>query len=74
MSGTCRLAWNRPANWQAGEDLDVAHLRRLLTHRFEQVDYDQARSDVRPFIRDDTELALWDRTFFQSLAAQVEGA
>lgn len=61
-------------HWQAGEDLDVAHLRRLLTRRFEQVDYDQARSDVRPFIRDDAELALWDRTFFQSLAAQVEGA
>ena len=53
---------------------DIAHLRRLLTRRFEQVDYDQARSDVRPFIRDDAELALWDRTFFQSLAAQIEGA
>ena len=60
-------------HWQAGEDLDVVHLRRLLTRRFEQVDFDQARSDVRPFIRDDAELALWDRTFFQSLAGRVDG-
>ena len=60
-------------HWQAGDDLDVARLRRLLTRRFEQVDFDQARSDVRPFIRDDAELALWDRTFFQSLAGRVDG-
>ena len=60
-------------HWQAGEDLDVARLRRLLTLRFEQVDYDQARNDVRPFLRDDAELDLWDRTFFQSLAGRVDG-
>ena len=60
-------------HWQAGDDLDVARLRRLLTRRFEQVDFDQARSDIRPFIRDDAELALWDRTFFQSLAGRVDG-
>ncbi len=60
-------------HWQSDEDLDVVHLRRLLTRRFEQVDFDQARNDVRPFIRDDAELALWNRTFFQSLAARVEG-
>ena len=60
-------------HWQAGEDLDVARLRRLLTRRFEQVDFDQARNDVRPFIRDDAELDLWDRPFFQSLAGRVDG-
>ena len=60
-------------HWQASEDLDAVHLRRLLTRRFEQVDIDQARSDIRPFIRDDAELALWDRTFFQSLAGRVDG-
>ena len=60
-------------HWQASEDLDAVHLRRLLTRRFEQVDIDQARSDIRPFIRDDAELALWDRPFFQSLAGRVDG-
>ena len=60
-------------HWESGDDLDVVHLRRLLTRRFQQVDFDQARSDVRPFIRDDAELDLWDRPFFQSLAPQVDG-
>ena len=59
-------------HWQAGEDLNVARLRRLLTRRFEQVDFDQARNDVRPFLRDDAELDLWNRTFFQSLAGRVD--
>ncbi len=72
--GHLQARMEQTGHWQAGTDLDVAHLRRLLARRFEQVDFDQARSDVRPFIRDDAELALWDRTFFQALAAQVEGA
>ena len=60
-------------HWESGDDFDVVHLRRLLARRFEQVDFDQARSDVRPFLRDDAELDLWDRPFFQSLAPQVDG-
>ena len=60
-------------HWESGDDLDVVHLRRLLTRRFERVDFDQARNDVRPFIRDDAELDLWDRPFFQSLAGRVDG-
>lgn len=60
-------------HWQGGEDLNVVHLRRHLARRFEQVDFDQARSDVRPFIRDDAELALWNRPFFQSLAGRIAG-
>jgi hypothetical protein len=38
------------------------------------VDFDQARSDVRPFIRDEADLELWDSAFFQSLAGRVEAA
>ena len=57
---------------QRDRELDIPQLRRLLRQRFGQVDFDQARSDVRPFIRDDAELELWDTTFFQSLAERVE--
>ena len=39
----------------------------------QQVDFDQAKRDVRPFIRDAAELELWDSAFFQSLAGSVEG-
>ncbi|MCY4482750.1 MAG: nucleotidyl transferase AbiEii/AbiGii toxin family protein [Spirochaetaceae bacterium] len=61
-------------HWQPDRELAIADLRRLLRDRFGQVDFDQARSDVRPFIRDDAELELWNTAFFQSLAERVEAS
>ena len=58
-------------HWKQGDDLTGAELRRLLRQRFRRVDYDQARRDVLPFIRDQAELALWDAGFFLSLVDQV---
>ena len=59
-------------HWQRERKLGIPQLRRLLRQRFGQVDFDQAKRDVRPFIRDDAELELWDTTFFQSLVERVE--
>ena len=58
-------------HWKQGDDLTGAELHRLLRQRFGRVDYDQARRDVLPFIRDQAELALWDAGFFLSLVDQV---
>ena len=59
-------------HWGQGDDLTGAQLRQLLRQRFGQVDFERARSDVRPFIRDHAELELWDTDFFRSLAGRVE--
>ena len=59
-------------HWQQSRELDIAQLRQLLRQRFQQVDFDQAKRDVRPFIRDEAELELWDSAFFQSLADKIE--
>ena len=59
-------------HWQENRELDISQLRGLLRERFRQVDFGQARSDVRPFIPDDAELELWNGAFFQSLAERVE--
>ena len=59
-------------HWRQGDDLDGARLRHLLQQRFQQVDFEQARSDVRPFIRDQAELAMWDAGFFRSLVGRVQ--
>ncbi len=61
-------------HWKHARELDAAQLCQLLRRRFQQVDFDQARSDVRPFIRDEADLELWDSAFFQSLAGRVEAA
>ena len=57
-------------HWQQSRELEISQLRQLLRQRFQQVDFDQAKRDVRPFIRDEAELELWDSAFFQSLVEE----
>ncbi len=59
-------------HWQQGRELEISQLRQLLRQRFQQVDFDQAKRDIRPFIRDEAELDLWDSAFFQSLVERIE--
>ncbi len=58
-------------HWQASAKMNLTDLNKLLIARFEQVDVEQAKSDVRPFIKNDDELALWSRKFFVSLIERV---
>jgi len=72
----CHLAhlqkrMEQTGHWSADETLDHSALKRLLTERFNTVDFDQARDDVRPFLRDPDALALWSREFFIGLVEQV---
>ncbi len=58
-------------HWQDSNDLDQPMLITLLKEKFEQVNFENARDDVRPFILDSKALDLWDRPFFIALADQV---
>ena len=58
-------------HWKGSRNLDACELRELLKKRFEQIDFVQAKNDVRPFIRDEAELQLWDHDFFESLADRI---
>ncbi len=60
-------------HWDESWILDLPALRKLLLERFETVDFEQAKSDVRPFIQDADELALWNKEFFLGLVERVEG-
>ena len=60
------------SHWQQSRELEISQLRQLLRQRFQQVDFDQAKRDIRPFIRDEAELDLWDSAFFQSLVERIE--
>jgi predicted nucleotidyltransferase component of viral defense system len=44
----------------------------LLDKRFDQIDYNIAKSDVRPFIKDQLYLDLWSREFFKSITKQIK--
>jgi predicted nucleotidyltransferase component of viral defense system len=47
--------------------LDIPTLRTLLEQRFKSVDINAAAEEVRPFLRDTRELALWSEEFFIGL-------
>jgi len=47
-------------------------LRSLLRKRFAEIDFDQARSDVLPFIRDPDAVALWGEEFFAGLVERLK--
>jgi predicted nucleotidyltransferase component of viral defense system len=51
-------------HWKPGNKLDKNRLLKLLQEKFETVDFERAKQDVNPFIKDKQELALWNRDFF----------
>lgn len=55
----------------AGDVLDAAAFQRLLHQRIDTLDVDQARADVRPFLRDARVLDIWSSRYFRDLAEKV---
>jgi predicted nucleotidyltransferase component of viral defense system len=47
-------------------------LIEILQNRFEQIDYELARLDVKPFIKDQFTLDIWSRDFFKSITGQIK--
>lgn len=72
----CHLAhlqkrMEQTGHWDGSAPLDLPALKERLRTRFAAVDFEQAKADVRPFLRDDAELALWNEEFFVGLAERV---
>lgn len=51
--------------------LNLEALKSLLNERFKKVDLAAAANEVRPFLRDARELALWSETFFMDLVTRL---
>jgi len=56
------------------EDVQLTRglLIEILDSRFDQIDYDIAKSDIRPFIKDHNSLDLWSRDFFKSITSHIQ--
>lgn len=48
----------------AREDMTLEEIKDILHHRFESIDYDQARQDVLPFIKNPSVVEIWSKDFF----------
>ena len=53
--------------WRAEDEFAIDDAKKLLCTRFEEIDYSQAKEDVRPFIKDVPSLNLWSADFFKQI-------
>lgn len=47
-------------------------IRNMLRERFAQIDYNQAKQDVLPFISSDREVDLWSEAFFAQISDNIK--
>tara|TARA_R110002096_G_scaffold14302_6_gene49866 strand:- start:1515 stop:2381 length:867 start_codon:yes stop_codon:yes gene_type:complete len=70
--GHLQQRMEQTGHWNEDDALDLGALKTLLRERFSQIDLEQAKEDVMPFVRDVEELTLWSEGFFASLLDRLE--
>ena len=53
-------------------DLTIDNLKHLLNQRFDNMDFNQAKEDVLPFIKDNSKLDLWSKEFFKEITKKLQ--
>lgn len=53
-------------------DLTIEKLKELLNERFSNMDFEQARDDVLPFVKDKSKLDLWSKDFFIEITKRLQ--
>jgi predicted nucleotidyltransferase component of viral defense system len=52
--------------------LTLDGVKQLLCERFTEIDFEQAKADVLPFIKDTTLINLWSADFFQQITTELK--
>ena len=58
--------------WKEEDAFTVEDAKRLLYARFDSIDYEQAKEDVKPFVKDTAALDLWSADFFKQITEILE--
>lgn len=53
------------------ETLDINKLKKLLTDKFNEIDYEEAKADVKPFIKNVDALEIWSKEFFIDITEKI---
>lgn len=53
-------------------DLTIDNLKLLLNKRFENLNFEQAKEDILPFVRDKSKLDLWSEEFFKAITKNLQ--
>ena len=56
---------------ESGDDFDINKLKKLLINKFKVIDYNEAKEDVSPFIKNINDLNLWSSELFISVTDKL---
>ena len=56
----------------AREDLSLDEVKEILRRRFESIDFNQAREDVIPFIKNPSAVDIWNQDFFAAITENLK--
>ena len=67
------LEWRsiQSGHYDGASPLTEAEVRSRLSQRLEQVDMEQLKDDVRPFLRDPSVLDIWSKDFFRDVFGRL---
>lgn len=59
-------------HWAERAHLTEADLWGLMARRIDEIDIDQIRGEVEPFVKDPAVLAVWSKAFFSDVASRIK--
>jgi len=59
-------------DWAGDSHLDGNAFRELLANTIEELDVEQARQEVEPFVKDPQALEIWSREFFHEVGSRIQ--
>ncbi len=59
-------------HWKPGDNFSKNDLLQMLEKRIEQTDFDSAKNDVLPFIKDPDSVRVWSKEFFRGLLLKLK--
>jgi predicted nucleotidyltransferase component of viral defense system len=59
-------------NFETNDDLTIDKLKEMLIEKFSIIDYQQAKEDVLPFIKDKSKLDIWNKEFFIDITKNLK--
>lgn len=57
---------------ESDSNFDTNTLKKLLINKFKEIDYDEAKDDVIPFIKNIDSLKIWNKDFFISITNKLQ--
>lgn len=59
-------------HWKKTERINMLEFNNLLEHAIDNLDIDQARKDVVPFVKNPEVLAVWSKEFFKEIKERIQ--